>query len=401
MTAVAELTRPTTTNEAFALDIVAGAAALCTDPDFELRMGIAPTVFSKEARMFGGHVLYFASEEPQPSQTFKSRGAGAAVSQAEAEGYERVVTASTGSHGISVGLAAARAGLTAAIHVPDSITTPKEKRIRSTGAHVVKGGTFLDATERAVSDDSGLFIHPFAMPAVRYGQGTLGLEMVDHMLANGLTGYDGDVIVPVAVAGGSHIIGIATAVWDAKRRGLLGDGVKVVGVQPKGNNTAMRARAKLLDGQEPVGLYTCRECQDPSVDALFIGEQSLDRDNLDLLSDATFIERFCTLTNRQIGEALIYLAQHGTTNAESAGALPTAFALAYARKYPYFQRGGNTSRATFVLPVSGLNGSKESNAPFIEAARSGPAMPLLAELTAYRKAERQATSRKVARRGRR
>lgn len=393
MTAVTERTRTAalSANEAFALDIVAGAAALYTNSDFYGRMGVARVRFT-DAHVYGGHIMHFASEQYQPSHAFKYRGASAAVLQTETEGSDCVVAASTGSHGISLGLAAARAGLTAIVHAPDAIAGLKEERIRASGAKVVKGGNFLEATERAKIDDSGLFVHPFAMPAVRYGQGTLGLEIVDHMLANGLTGNDGDVIIPVAVAGGSHIIGIATTVWAAKRRGLLGDGVKVMGVQPQGNNTAMRARAKLLDGQEPVGLYTLRERQDPSVDALFIGEQSLDRDNLDLLSDTAFVERFCTLTNRQIGEALIYLAQHGMASAESAGALPTAFELAYARKYPYFQQGGNSKRVSFVLPVSGLNGTKESNEPFVHAATSKPVGSLLDELAASRRAERQSTN---------
>lgn len=293
MTDTAELTKPSTTpSEVFALDIVEGAKALCANPNFSMNMSVASTRFSGP-HQHAGHTLYLASEENQPSRTFKSRGARAAIMQAEAEGFERVVTASTGSHGISVGIAAAKAGLRAIVHVPDSIVRSKEERMRSTGAKVVKGGSFLDATERARLDDSSLFVHPFAMRVVRHGQGTFGLGLVDFLLSRGLTGHDGEIAVPVAVAGGSHILGVATAIWDAKRRGLLGEGVKVIGVQPKNNNTAMRARERMQANQESTGLYGRLERQDPGVDALFIGEASLDPDNLALLADTTFVERFC------------------------------------------------------------------------------------------------------------
>lgn len=346
---------------------VAGALAL-QSADIYGSMGVRPVELEPPVK-YCGHDMHVAVER-QPSGAFKYRGASAAVLGAKQDGYESVVTVSTGSHGVSIGMAAARVGMSAEVHTPDSITSTKYARLRSTGANVIMGGQFSDAKARAESSAEGVFIHPFADQKVRNGQATLGLELVAHLEQQGLTGFDGDIIIPVAVAGGSHILGIAGPVAAAKQSGRLGHGVKVVAIRPKGK----------------------------AVDALAIREEDRDPANQSVLEDSRFVAQTHTVSDRQIGEALLFLQARGLQDVEAAGALPTAFALAYARRYPYSQ-GNSSQRVSFVLPVSGLNGCPESNAPFLNTA-SAPRVPAAAGRLAVAKPAANGTNGAYGRLGR-
>lgn len=335
--------------EALATEIVTGVDALLANAEYAT-MGVVRTELTSP-EPYCGHTLRFKLEE-QPSGTFKYRGACAAVAEAVEGGYERVAAASTGSHGLSVSMAAAKVGLAAVVHVPESITNVKELLLVGSGAEIVKGGDFEAALARAQAEN-GLFIHPFAMPEVRKGQGTFGREIVADVIAAGLAHQN--VVIPVSVAGGGHIAGVAAEVWNAKQQGLLGPDIRVVGVQHKGGDTAGRAVARLKAAQPIIDLYPGGK-QDKSVEALAITEDSLDLENLLLMADTRFVAEMLTVTSADIGEAAEFAEARGVAGAESAALLPLAYALRQGRKRP-FSHGNVSTQTHFILPVSGLNGS--------------------------------------------
>lgn len=402
MTLVAEPRTSFAPAEVFAGQIVDGATALRENPDYKGVMGVASTTFI-ELGTYCGNEVVVAVENRQPSRTFKFRGAAGATLYARQEGYD-VVTASTGSHGVSVGMAAGRAGLSAVVHVPGGIDAYKEERVRDTGARVVKGGQFNEAVARAFADSSGLFVHPYAMDQVLYGQGTWGLELADWMAKNRRIQEGQRTVVPVTVAGAGLLAAMSATIHDAKAQGRLGSNVEVIGVQPKRNNTMMRAVERVQSGHDDLtGLYNMRNPQVKEVDALAIGEESVDPRNLDLVARTEFVSRWGEVSSAAIGRALLFLQERvpeerraAVEGVEPAGAVSLAYALEYCRRHP-FSNGNHSERVSFVVPVGGLNGSSESTVPFLAAARrrASESAPGARELVNRKRAVVDRTSRRL------
>jgi threonine dehydratase len=121
-----------------------------------------------------------------------------------------VVAASGGNHGAAVAWAAAQAGVSATIFVPGTSPRMKVDRIASYGADVkVVDGYYPDAfaaSQKWSAERDVLQIHAYDMPSVVVGQGTLGLELVDHV-PPGTT-------VLVSCGGGGLYAGVAIGVDD-------------------------------------------------------------------------------------------------------------------------------------------------------------------------------------------
>lgn len=157
--------------------------------------------------------------------SFKARGAcNRLLREAPARLAAGVVTASGGNHGVGVAYAAARAGVSATVFLPESAPLTSERRLLAMGATVVRGGrAWDDAWVEALAfaaRTGALAVHPFEDPAVLAGQATVGLEL--HEQAPDL-----DVVV-VAIGGGGLIAGVASAY------AALAPGVRIVGVEPEG-----------------------------------------------------------------------------------------------------------------------------------------------------------------------
>jgi len=165
-------------------------------------------------------------ESAQPTGSFKTRGAHnrtalLAVDQPEA----RIVTASSGNHGIAVALAASRYGMRATILVGAASSPAKLERLRALETDAITVEVFgrdTDDTEAEARrrDQAGaaVYVPPYNDPDVIAGQGTVGAEILDAW-------PQVDVIV-VPVGGGGLIAGIG--IW-AK---AVSPGVRIVGVQP-------------------------------------------------------------------------------------------------------------------------------------------------------------------------
>jgi len=165
-----------------------------------------PLIKSHSLTDFTGCEVYLKLESLQTTGSFKLRGAtNKILSLNEADRARGVIAVSSGNHGRAVAYVANKHGIPAVICVSETVPENKVSAIRALGARVeVRGRTYDEATEIAIGlqQEHGLtMIHPFDDPFVIAGQGTIGLEIMDHV-----PGIDA-VIVPLS--GGGLLGGIA------------------------------------------------------------------------------------------------------------------------------------------------------------------------------------------------
>jgi threonine dehydratase len=165
----------------------------------------------------------------QHTGTFKARGAFNRILSAREAGVLDpaigIVVASGGNAGLANAFAARAIGVPATVFVPTTSSPTKVRRLREYGATVVAVGTeYADAYAAAmahVADTGAVHCHAYDQPEICAGAGTLGMELIEQMDAEGRA-ID---TVLVAVGGGGLMAGVSTAVEGAAR---------VVGVEPAG-----------------------------------------------------------------------------------------------------------------------------------------------------------------------
>jgi threonine dehydratase len=166
-------------------------------------------------------------ESVQPTGSFKLRGAENKVALlAHEQLAPRLVTASTGNHGVAVAHAAARHGLELTILVGASISPAKLERLRALETDrctVEVFGRDPDEaeTEARRREEAGhaAYVSPYNDPEVIAGQATIGLEILEDW-------PECDAML-VPVGGGGLISGIG--LWAKSVRPDL----RLVGVQPE------------------------------------------------------------------------------------------------------------------------------------------------------------------------
>ena len=193
--------------------------------------------------------VWLKREDLQPVFSFKLRGAyNRMVGLSDGERARGVVAASAGNHAQGVALAAAKLDVPHVIVMP--VTTPdiKVEAVKALGGEILLHGDSYDealAKARELADTKGLtFIHAYDDPDVIAGQGTVGMEILQHAHADPHA-----IFVPVG--GGGLIAGVAAYVKALKPH------VKVIGVEP---DDAACLHAALAAGHrvelEKVGLFT-------------------------------------------------------------------------------------------------------------------------------------------------
>lgn len=196
-----------------------------------LRIGDAasrtPLVGSlKLAQASGAAEVRLKLEHLQPTGSFKVRGAEAKVAAIAADGTgARLVTASSGNHGIAVARAAARHGLAVTILVGGSVSPAKLAYLRELETDrctVEIFGRDTDDTEpearRRDQVGAAIYVPPYNDAGVVAAQGTVGLEILEDW-------PEVDTVV-VPVGGGGLIGGIG--VWVK----AVAPTIRVMGVQP-------------------------------------------------------------------------------------------------------------------------------------------------------------------------
>src|SRR6266851_3777753 len=174
---------------------------------------VTPMLHSRVLSERIGGPVYLKCENLQRTGSFKARGAYLRIARLTAAERSRgVIAASAGNHAQGVAFAAALLGAKATVVMPAGAPLPKIAATRSYGAEIILHGSAVEeslarAREIAAADGS-VFIHPFEHPDVIAGQGTVGLEIVEHCP---------DVrTIAVPVGGGGLAAGVAIAVSGAR-----------------------------------------------------------------------------------------------------------------------------------------------------------------------------------------
>lgn len=284
---------------------------------------LTPCIFSPAASAVAGMAVWLKRDDLQRTGSFKERGARHALLMLAPEARGRgVVAASAGNHALGLAFHGAQLGIGVTVVMPATAPAVKVNRCRGLGANVVLHGETFEAAQRhalALAEATGAaHIHPFDDPAVMAGQGTLALEVLEQVA-------DFDTIV-VPVGGGGLLAGVATAIKARRPR------VRVVAVEPAA--AASFAAARRAGG--PVRVALERTLADGLAVAR-AGERAF-------ASAARLVDDVVTVTERELGGAVAFLAREAGAVVEGAGAAAAAAVLA-----------GKVRGRAVVVPVCGRN----------------------------------------------
>ena len=184
-----------------------------------------PLIHSRVLSAASEAEIYLKFEQMQRGGSFKVRGALYKLSRlAETQRRIGVITASAGNHAQGVAIAAAHYGIPCTIVVPENAPLTKVTATQSYGAQVVlHGATYDDAAHYCFELQQELgatYIPAFDDLDIVTGQGTLGLEMLQHI-------PNADAIV-VPIGGGGLISGIAIAAR------AINPAIAIIGVEAQG-----------------------------------------------------------------------------------------------------------------------------------------------------------------------
>ncbi|MFK0233066.1 threonine ammonia-lyase [Streptomyces vinaceus] len=176
----------------------------------------------------GGRGLLLKAEHLQYSGSFKLRGAANAVL---ALGARRMVTGSSGNHGIALARLAASLGAEVTVVLAGGAHPAKIALIKALGGRTVRvpgGVAERDARARELAEETGAVLIPSSdHELVVAGQGTVGLEILAQA-------PDTETVF-VPTGGGGLLAGVCLAAY--------GHPVRVVGVEPAGTPRYARSLA--------------------------------------------------------------------------------------------------------------------------------------------------------------
>jgi threonine synthase len=152
-------------------------------PVITLNEGNTPLVYAPRLSEEAGCEVYLKVEGANPTGSFKDRGMTVAISKAAEEGAKVVVCASTGNTSASAAAYAARAGMLAAVIIPDGhVALGKLAQALIHGAKVVSiRGSFDDALRvvRELGERGGVTVVNSINPFRIEGQKTAAFEICD------------------------------------------------------------------------------------------------------------------------------------------------------------------------------------------------------------------------------
>lgn len=172
-----------------------------------------PLLSSARLDALTGGRVFLKPEALQRTGSFKFRGAYNRISRIPQDQREGgVVACSSGNHAQGVAAAATLMGMASVIVMPTDAPAMKKARTIAFGGEVLEYDRETDdrdAIAGAIARERGaIFVPPYDDFHVIAGQGTVGLEIAEDLLARGLTP---DVVVANA-SGGGLVSGIALAV---------------------------------------------------------------------------------------------------------------------------------------------------------------------------------------------
>jgi threonine dehydratase len=252
-----------------------------------------------------GREILLKLECEQITGSFKLRGALNVLATLPDEVRERgVVASSAGNHGLGVAYAAKHFGVPATIFVPTTAPRVKRDGIIALGAIVDDSqphyDAAMDAAKAFARDRESTYINPCLGEMLLAGQGTVALEI--------LAERPGLRTLVVSVGGGGLLGGCASLVRHVSAS------TRIIGAQSV--NTAAMSRsiaAKRIVEIENVPTLADGLAGQIDDEALDIGLKGLDE--------------IVTVTEEEIGEAILWLERMHQLRVEGAGAVGVAAML--------------------------------------------------------------------------
>lgn len=251
-----------------------------------------------------GFPVFLKAESLLPSGAYKFRGAVNKITTLVEEfgSHIRIITASSGNHGMACALAAKTLGISATVVVPVPTPQIKKDSIRAMGAELLEVGqtydeSFLAACEVAEKEQM-YYVHPVSDRYTVAGQGTIALELLEQLPEVE------EVVVPIG--GGGLITGVSFAMKH------LRPSVRIIGVMPEGSAVyaASRKAGRL------VTLEQCASMADAVVRKT--GEPYL------YPYIEQFVDDIVTVSEQQLRTAVKTACLYGKLTLEGAAALPLA-----------------------------------------------------------------------------
>lgn len=295
---------------------------------------VTPVLRNYELDEECGSQLWLKAENMQRVGAFKARGAYNAISQLPADKLSMgITTYSSGNHAQAVAWAARGFRLKATIFMPTNAPAIKLAAVKAMGAEVVSVGTTSlerkEAAEKFSQETGATIIEPFDHPHTIVGQATASLELQQEVAARTNGAVLDQLFVPVG--GGGLIAGACLA--------FEGSPTEIIAVEPEGCSSMkasleagqvvpMEPGPTLADGLKPtrVGELNFAIAKDRLTEAI-------------------------TVTDTEIGEALVKLLLATKTLVEPSGAAALAGALRHAergKRVGIILSGGNVDPATLA-----------------------------------------------------
>jgi threonine dehydratase len=260
---------------------------------------------SSELSALAGGDVFLKLENEQLTGSFKLRGAFNAIASLAPDVRARgVVASSAGNHGLGVAYAAKHLGIPATVFVPSNAPNVKRQGMVDLGAKVDATQPDYDAAmlvAKAHARQAGAeYINPCLGDTVLAGQGTIALEIIQSL--------PNVASLVLSVGGGGLLGGISSFV----RR--VAPHVRIAGAQSV--NTAAIARS--LAESRVVEIETL-----PTLADGLAGQ--IDEYALDIAQHG--LDEIVTLTEEEIGRAIVWLDAHQGIRAEGAAACAPAAVL--------------------------------------------------------------------------
>ncbi|MBW1774522.1 MAG: threonine ammonia-lyase [Deltaproteobacteria bacterium] len=276
------------------------------------------------SRLLGAEI-FLKLENLQETGSFKVRGAYNRLCALSPEEKKRgVIAASAGNHAQGVAWAAARLGIAATIVMPEDVSVRKYLAVKEYGGEILLFGKHYSesyAHALSLAQEKGVILIPgFDDAHIIAGQGTIALEMADHL--------GNDTVIVSSAGGGGLLSGIAIG---AK---ALHPGIRIIGVQTESCPAIIRS----IQENRPVSV----EVAPTLADGIAVSRPG----DLTFSIIQKYVDDVIAVDEEAITGAILKLLEKASIIAEGAGAAPLAALLSGilpvdAKRYILIISGGN------------------------------------------------------------
>ncbi len=264
-------------------------------------------LYERQLSTTSGAEVYLKLENRQISGSFKARGAFNKILSIpplqRQESY--FVAASTGNHAVAFATALKNLDLKGMVFLPQNVSTSKLEMIKSLQIPIeLVGQNSLHAEihARRLAEVNGyVLVHPYNDPDIIAGQGTIGLELIQHL-------PDLDVVI-VPVGGGGLIAGIATYLKETSPK------IQIIGCQPVNSPEMVRSIQR--------GEIISEDISQPTLSDGTAGGMEADAITFSIAQN--YVDEWALITEEEMSNEIFYMVQNHQMIIEGSAALSLAF----------------------------------------------------------------------------